>query len=149
MSRIQSRHAPAGAEHRYEHGALTAAELAGLLFWGIVWAIDCIFTVRMAGALGLAWYAGVVLHLVFSIVQQHLWRARRWGAWVLVFAVGLLNVFSSAWGLQAFAVARSAPSGADSTLWATVYTGLALFIALAPERAGSGHLFAIWRLLRR
>lgn len=144
---VQSR--PLTPSARYEHGALTAAELAGLIFWLIVWLIDCLFTVRMALVLGMAWYAGVVMHLVFSVVQQHLWRARRWGAWALVFAVGFINVFSSAWGLQAVAVGRGLPSGEGAFLWAVIYTGLALFIALAPERAGAGHLFAIWKLLRR
>jgi hypothetical protein len=148
MSQQPVRSIPNTRQAAYEHGALTAAELAGLIFWGTVWAIDCIFTVQMVGRLGAAWYTGIVTHVVVSVVQQHLWRARRWGAWALVFAVGLLNVFSSAWGLQSVATARGLPAG-DTLIWAGIYTGLATFIALAPERAGMGHLFALWRLLRR
>jgi hypothetical protein len=128
---------------------LTAAEIAGLLIWLTVWGTNAYFTIAMALTLGLAWYVGVAAHALLSLVEQHLWRGRRWSAWVFVFAASFVDVFSSAWGIQAFLGARGAPSGEGNWIAATVYTVLALIIALAPERAGIGHVFAVWRLLRR
>lgn len=136
---------------RFDYGALTmrAAGMAALLVWLVLWGVDGYFTASFIQRVaGVSLWIGGVVHLVISLVQQHLWRLGWREHWMLIVPISGLNISTTVVGLW--------QAGADATrerpfdvfdimqitvpqsvilFWGAVIAGIA--IAVWPERKAS------------
>ncbi len=128
---------------RYTVGAQAASEVAAATIWLVLWCVNGLLTVLYLGSWGLAWPAGILAHLVISLIEHHLWRGRRRSTYPLIFAVGLVDVYSSAHELLRLALGYGVPLAyMDLVL---LVTALAMAIAIAPEPQFVDHLRALRR----
>lgn len=157
----------------YEFGTLLLAEFATLVLWLIFWLANGFFTALFVHAWALrlvdglngflaqsvgvdfsltlssstAWGLGACLHLMISLIELHLWRSGRRSTYLTIIAVGIFDVFTSAWGISALAKAWGLPG--TGLAWIVLYVLLAEAIALFPERRMVDHGMALWIMLQR
>ncbi len=157
----------------YEFGTLLLAEFATLVLWLIFWLANGFFTALFVHAWSLrlvdglnrflaqsvaldfsftlssstAWGLGACLHLMISLIELHLWRSGRRVTYFTIIAVGIFDVFTSAWGIHALARAWGLPG--TGLAWIVLYVLLAEAIALLPERRIVDHGLALWMMLQR
>jgi len=129
-----------------------------LAFWVGLWILNGISTVGFVWALGGSIGAGVGLHLVISVLEQHLLRAKayigadlwpvlRWPIYVLVFLVGFFAIGAST-GAGLFA-------GWHWQWWGYGFTPtsfctmIATGIAVLPEPFGVITAIALYRVIKQ
>jgi len=135
----------------YDTFILSAAEWGEIAFWGAAWALDAWFTATfILLAFNLALPYGILIHIVVSVVQQHLWRLG-WREHALpVITLATANIGTSViglWGLMAgwftprtldiFGRVISVPAATFLFYFGII---LAVGIAILPERRISRHL---------
>lgn len=136
----------------YDYLGILGAEFVMLCIWGSLWLLNGYFTVVFVQTCGtlllgmsVSWLIGAALHLVISFIEQHLWKSGDWFDYLWVFAIGLVDVFSTAAGLLFVLLSRGWAT--TSLPWTVGVTVVALGIALIPERRGVKHAQVIWRMV--
>lgn len=131
---------------RYQFAGFFAALLLALVAFGLLWILNGYLTIQFFARFGVAIWLGLLLHLIISVIEQHLWRARRVLKWIgldelwpvlrfvvypAILIVGVVDTGTNAtelvlladrWGWPALTLASN-----------TAWTLLAEFIAVAAE----------------
>lgn len=110
------------------HRGLTAASVAAAgLLWLAALALNGYFTVVVLGnLLGWSVAACVAIQVVASLIEIGLWRSDIRILYPLIFLIGVLDVGTSAIGVEQWI-------GDYDASWAVISTAIGMFIALAPE----------------
>jgi hypothetical protein len=100
-------------QHEYNRVGLALAIFAAFCLFCALWAVNGYFTARTVRSIGLilrlasvSWGAGWLVHIIVSLVEHHLWKARHamsetpsfviMGMYCLIIGVGVLDVVTSA-----------------------------------------------------
>jgi len=148
---------------QYNRVGLALAVFASLCFFTALWVLNGYFTSRTIYRLGqshdlvfLSWGTGWLIHLVISLIEQHLWKLRTavGGApgivlvavYTLVVIVGVVDVLTSSLAfLELLATARFSPIMPATHLIATL---LSEVIAIIPEPLIIWLSIALWRIVQ-
>lgn len=147
---------------RYQVGGFILALLVALIAFGALWVLNGLWTVQFFARHGVPVAGGMAIHLTISVVEQHLWRARRvlrwlllddlwtvirWGVYPLILLVGVIDVGTGAYELIGFADSRGWPTA--GMLAITGWTVLAEAVAVAAEPLLVATLVILWRVITR
>jgi hypothetical protein len=132
------------------------ANAIALVFWIVLWILNGASTalpfvllgVRL-GAAGLWLGIGICVHIIVSLIENHLWRSfprcqpgERGALAAEIFVVGLFDVLTSAFSL--FALFLYLGLASPALAWYAICTALAEVIAIGAELMIRLH----WRLMR-
>lgn len=150
-------------EQEYNRVGLALSIFAALCFFVALWGLNGYFTARTITGLGehfqlpfLSWGAGWLVHVVVSLIEQHLWKLRSTlggapgvvlvGIYWLIVVVGTIDVLTSS--LAFLALFASVGQSASDTNIRTLSTLLAEVIAIVPEPIIVWLAVALWRVIR-
>jgi hypothetical protein len=149
-------------EREYNRVGLALAIFAALCLFSALWGVNGYFTARTVYSLGhllsvssLSWAAGWLVHIVISLIEQHLWKLREAvsnapcfilvGVYCLIVTVGVLDVFTSALAFLSLFASFGLPAVDPSVRF--VSTVLAEIIAIIPEPIIVWLIVALWRVI--
>jgi hypothetical protein len=146
----------------YNRVGLALAIFAALCFFCALWGLNGYFTARTIRGLGqtfeiasLSWGVGWLVHIVVSLIEQHLWRLREAvagaprfvlvGVYCLIILVGVVDVLTSALAfLELFSSAGFSVLDPTTRVISTI---LAEVIAILPEPVIIWLAIALWRVV--
>jgi hypothetical protein len=147
----------------YNRVGLSLAIFAALCFFASLWLLNGYFTARTVVGLGratdtafLSWGTGWLLHIIVSLIEQHLWKLRGTlggapgivlvGVYALIIGVGTIDVLTSTLAFLLLFDGLGLPATDGSIRF--ISTLLAEVIAIIPEPIIVWLAIALWRLIR-
>lgn len=163
VRRVPAKQAVA-VDGQYNRIGLVLALLAALWFFCALWALNGYFTSSTVRAVGMLlgatvvpWSVGWLVHIIISIIEQHLWRLRTAvqnaplpvlaGVYSLIVFVGVVDVLSSSLAFLLFFNSFGLDI-ADPTV-RFVSVALAEVIAIAPEPLIVWLFMALYQVIRK
>lgn len=149
---------------QYNRVGLVLALLAALWFFVALWCLNGYFTASTVRAVALLlggavvpWSVGWLVHIIISLIEQHLWRLRAAvkgaplpvlaGVYGLIVFVGVLDVLSSSLAFLLFFLSFGL-NLADPTV-RCVSVALAEVIAITPEPLIVWLFMALYQVIRK
>jgi len=155
--------APGRIQREYNRVSLALAIFATLCFFCALWGINGFFTARAVASAGtwlhvaaLSWPIGWLIHIIVSLIEQHLWRLREHlqsappavyiGVYTLIVVVGVLDVFTSA--LSILLLITSVGLSPTAVPMIVISTLLSEVIAIFPEPVIVWLTVTLYRVIR-
>lgn len=163
VRRVQSKKVVT-VDGQYNRVGLVLALLAALWFFVALWGLNGYFTANTVRAVGLLlgtaaapWTVGWLVHIIISLIEQHLWKLRKaikdaplpalLGVYGLIVFVGVVDVLSSS--LAFLLLFNSLGLDIADPTVRFVSVGLAEVIAIAPEPLIVWLFMALYQVIRK